>query len=608
MGQRRLWRGILIGLGILAAMTVWLVTWLLTQSPVALLLAHPNLPPIVGLAPRSTEALLLLATPLEDLQTFLQAATPASKRRATRQRWREFFSPQGPGWLGSLLAGGSLDFDREVRPWLGQSTLLAKLPQLGTLVALETADPAVSQFELNLLWERQSLAGIPVQVQTYKGIQVVSSPLADLQGFSAAIFGEQYVLLAEQSAAIREAIDAWQLPQLSLVAQPQFQQVIQPLQEAHVGWAFWQNVGSPSANGTSGEISLEAVGLGLGLNFQGLVAESAALWHAPAGFSWPTAEAFRPQITQHLPHLPARVGETESFETLAFISGQNLASVWQSLGQIEPISTVGLQVDPGQWLKRLQSQVELDWQQLLPRTGEFAFALLSSPTGSSDRDPAWLLVSEVQAGTDPGSLSSLEEAVQAQGWQVFSIPLAKGSATAWAKPLERNQVEVDAAAETHPTHSAHRPEAPILAALDISVSAYSPDSADYSGPSEWPKLGQTIPGIPAESVAQVYHIDHKGYCYLASSLAALEAALQDPPLSADRTWRKLVAPLPHRNLGYGYGSLGFLLESGLPNLQKTRWSSTRFALTTTALTVSEAPYPDRGRWITQEGKLFWQWY
>ncbi len=598
MGQRRLLRGILIGLGLLAAMTVWVVTWLLTQSPVALLLAHPDLPPIVGLAPRSTEALLLLATPLEDLQTFLQAATPASKRRATRQRWREFFSPQGPGWLGSLLAGGSLDFEHEVRPWLGQSTLLAQLPQLGTLVALETADPAASQFELNLLWERQSLAGIPVQVQTYKGIQVVSSPLADLQGFSAAIFGEQYVLLAEQSAAIREAIDAWQLPQLSLVAQPQFQQVIQPLQEAHVGWAFWQNVRSPSGNGLSNKVSLEAVGLGLGLNFQGLLAESAALWHAPAGFSWPTAEAFRPQIPQHL---PARVGGMESFEPLAFISGQNLASVWQSLGQIEPINTVGLQVDPGQWLKRLQSQVELDWQQLLPKTGEFAFALLPSPIGSSNRDPAWLLVSEVQAG------SSLEEAVQAQGWQVVSIPFAKGAATAWAKPVEQNGAEPDS--RPAPTQSTHRSEAPILAASATEVSAFS--AAPSAGQSH---LAEAIPdsleGIPEPPplVAQVYHIDRNGYCYLASSLATLEAALQDPPLSADRTWRKLVAPLPHRNLGYGYGSLGFLLESGLPNLKGARWSSTRFALTTTALTVSEAPYPDQGQWITQEGKLFWQWY
>lgn len=51
MGQRQLLRGILIGLGLLAAMLVWVVVWLLTRSPVALLLAHPELPPIVGLAP-----------------------------------------------------------------------------------------------------------------------------------------------------------------------------------------------------------------------------------------------------------------------------------------------------------------------------------------------------------------------------------------------------------------------------------------------------------------------------------------------------------------------------------------------------------------------------
>ncbi|MCF2969795.1 DUF3352 domain-containing protein [Synechococcus sp. Nb3U1] len=593
MGQRRLLRGILIGLGLLAAMTVWVVTWLLTQSPVALLLAHPDLPPIVGLAPRSTEAMLVLAAPLEDLQAFLQAATPAAKRRATRQRWREFFSPQGPAWLGSILAGGSLDFDREVRPWLGESTLLASLPQLGTLVALETEDPAASQFELNLLWERQSLAGIPVRVQTYKGIQVVSSPLPQLGGFSAAIFGERYVLLAEQAAAIREAIDAWQLPQLALVTQPQFQQVIEPLQEAHVGWAFWRNSGA--LQGTEGyTLTLEAVGLGLGLNFQGLVAQSAALWHAPAGFSLLSTEAFRPQIFKHLPD-----------ETSALISGQNLAEVWSSLGQIQPISVgpIGLQVDPGQWLNTLASQVDLDWQPLLPKTGEFALARLGSLIGSGEPDPSWLLVSEV-----PEPLGApLEDAVQVQGWRVVSIPMAQGTATAWAKPVEQDVAEPDSPAAPQSTQSIHRSEAPILAASATEVSAFSASQ---------PYFAEAIPdkGIPEPPplMPQVYHVDRNGYCYLASSLSVLEAALQDPPLSAEWSWRKLVSPLPHRTLGYGYASLGSLLGFEELPLWKTpegsELAATRVVFATTALTASAAPYPDQGRWITQVGKLFWQWY
>ncbi|HIK20080.1 MAG TPA: DUF3352 domain-containing protein [Synechococcus sp. M44_DOE_062] len=609
MERRQLLRGILIGLGLLAALMVWVVVWLLTRSPVALLLAHPELPPIVGLAPRSAQALLVLAVPLDEVQAFWQAATPAPQRRATRQQWRKFFSPDGPGWLGSVLAGGSLDFEREVRPWLGKSTLLASLPEWGTLVALETRDAALSQFELNLLWERQSLAGRPVQVDTYKGIQVVSSgPVAsaarsafpDLQGFSAAVFGEQYVLLAEQPAAIRAAIDAWQLPQLSLVAQPLFQQVIQPLREAHVGWAFWQNPEAVSPDG----LTLQAVGLGLGVNFQGLVAESAALWHAPAGFSLPMAEAFRPQILQHLPD-----------ETLALVSGNHLASVWQSLGQIQPLNLLGLRVDPGQWRQRLQSQVALDWQHLLPEGGEFAFALLPG-----DGDPAWLWVGKMPdepvatAGRSPFRVSvaeqyfDLDERVRAQGWQVVSLATKRGTATAWIQPTAGetgslpSEPQPVATAGRSPYRSTHRPEIPVLAGepLEVSGKGGSPSLQVAEA------LPQSPPGIPLP--AQVYHADRKGYSYLASSLAALEAALTDPPLGADRAWRKLVAPLPHRNLGYGYGSLGFLLERELPKLKGSRWSSTRFAFATTALTVSEAPYPDQGRQITQMGKLFWQWY
>jgi len=235
-------------------------------------------------------------------------------------------------------------------------------------------------------------------------------------------------------------------------------------------------------------------------------------------------------------------------------------------------------VDPGQWLQRLQSQVTLDWQRLLPERGEFAFALLPG-----DRDPAWLWVGKMP--DEPSS--DLDERARAQGWQVVSLPMQRGTATAWAQPMPSESLQP----ESQPSRSASGAEIPGLAGGSLEVSGEE-------------ALPQTPPGIPL--LAQVCHADHKGYSYLASSLAALEAALADPPLAADRAWRKLVAPLPHRNLGYGYGSLGLLLESTLP--KGSRWSSTRFAFATTALMVSEAPYPDRGRQITQMGKLVWQWY
>ncbi|MEN9231214.1 MAG: DUF3352 domain-containing protein, partial [Thermostichus sp. DG02_5_bins_236] len=301
-------------------------------------------------------------------------------------------------------------------------------------------------------------------------------------------------------------------------------------------------------------------------------------------------EAFRPQILRHLPD-----------ETLALISGQNLAQVWSSLGQIQPISIGGLQVDPSQWLNMLAAQVDLEWPSLLPKTGEFALARL--PAG--EPDPSWLLVSEI-----PEPLAaSLEDAVQAQGWQVVSIPMTQGTATAWAKPVKQEGSESDFLSAPQPTQSTHRSKAPILAASETKVSAFSVSQSPLAE-----AIPDNLEGIPEPPplLAQVYHVDRNGYCYLASSLAVLEAALQDPPLSAERSWRKLVSPLPHRNLGYGYTSLGSLLGFAEFPLWKeikgSRLASTRVVFTTTALTAAAAPYPDQGRWITQAGKLFWQWY
>jgi hypothetical protein len=90
-------------------MVVWVVVWLLTRSPVALLLAHPELPPIVGLAPRSAQALLVLAVPLDEVQAFWQAATPAPPSDALPVSSGKSFSPLkaqagwDPCWPGDPL-------------------------------------------------------------------------------------------------------------------------------------------------------------------------------------------------------------------------------------------------------------------------------------------------------------------------------------------------------------------------------------------------------------------------------------------------------------------------------------------------------------------------
>lgn len=439
MQQRQLLQGILVAVALTVFGIAGVTLWLFTQSPIALLFSQTTLPEIVRLVPRTAPATLVLSQPLDHLEDFVQAAAPPQYRRRTRQTWDRLVSGRGPGGLGDFFGETNVDFRREIQPWLGDETLVALVDlnpastdlterDWGYLIAVTTEDLTRSNLFLNVLWQRQELAGQPIKIETYKGVQITSSTFGKTPALSAAAFGDRYVLFADQPQVLREAIDSWQLPFLSLANDPQFQSVIDPLQPAGVGWAYLQLAGDPMRPSLAEPGSLEALGLGLHASFKGLVADTSAVWNLPADRVSPEtlgkADQHAAEILKHVPPSVAMV-----------FTGQDLSQIWGRLQTVEPLA--GLAV--AETLQELEETTQLNWQADLFSwmTSDFALAVLETDIRKSDALSNWILVAEVPEESLPAQ-QALDQQIRALGLDWRSVALTQpewGEAVTWIRPL-----------------------------------------------------------------------------------------------------------------------------------------------------------------------------
>ncbi|MDX2272779.1 MAG: DUF3352 domain-containing protein [Cyanobacteriota bacterium] len=524
MQQRQLVRGILVAVALLIVMIGGSLVWLFTQSPVSLLVAHPPLPEMVRLVPRSATSMVVLTAPLSKLEAFWLACLPAAQRRRGRYAWEQVFSQRGPAAWGELLQAANIDFREEIQPWLGSDTLLAWIPPNPQttpqpLLILSTQWAEGSQRFLNLLWQRQWLAGIPVNVEAYKGVQIVSTPLTPGKTLAAAAFGNRYVLLSNHAQVLRQAVDSWQLPSQSLATSPSYQAVMASLPQAHLGWGY---VRAPQVADP-----LQAMGFGLGVTFQGLVAETNLLWHLPSPKAQSLANSHR-QSPSLLGSLPP--------DTTLLVGGTQFAStadLWQSLA-----TWLGLDLTTP--LADLASQIQLEGAENLWAgiPGDYALAQIRDPA----LPPTWILAA---AGVDqfPPTLS---QQLASHGWQTMPIPFQPSAeAFAW--------IPVPSAPEVLPGLPT---DLPMLPPSLSEVHAYQPiaqgipEQLESETEAEWLREVSTalLPSTPAIA----YHRLQNHRLWLSNSLAGLENTLQAPSLDRDKQWKQATLPLPRRSQGYLY--------------------------------------------------------
>ncbi|MEM9568392.1 MAG: DUF3352 domain-containing protein [Cyanobacteria bacterium P01_E01_bin.34] len=215
--------------------------WLLQFSPLALLHRSAQSSDILRLAPRQSVMAAALNVPLTDLERLQRYLTPLTKRRSVHQRWQNWLTADGNGPLSDFLSATQLDFGRDIQPWLGPESLIAIATlapeQPDYFVALATDNVDSSNVMLNLLWRQQYLQQQTSQIELYKGVQLLSVPVAERMWVVAAL-GDRYTIFATGLDIAREAIDSWQVDELSLASTNDYRAAISATGTSQLGMVY----------------------------------------------------------------------------------------------------------------------------------------------------------------------------------------------------------------------------------------------------------------------------------------------------------------------------------------------------------------------------------
>jgi Protein of unknown function (DUF3352) len=445
--------------------------------------------------------------------------------------------------IQTLLTKAGLDYDKDIQPWVGDEITLAiasldldRQPnngqQPGYLLALEVSNFERSRTVLEQFWQRQATAGQALKVEQYQGVKLTSTqgkrsnwqpskkrPPASLDAIATATVGKEFVLVANNAKVLRDALNNVQAIDLGLASASYYQQAVDSLKQPRIGFAFvnlpelaqWQ-FKSTAKSGTPATPPLyDRLAVAIGANQDGLLLENALI--TSSGIDLPSITPTLTAPVTALKYLPA---------TSALVAaGLDLQTTWTQLNQ-------GVQGYPllanllGQSLTGIGDRWGLDLSQDVFAwvKGEYGLGLVPSAQG---RQADWVFVTAENPSTQQG-MSQLDQIAAKQGLSAGPLKVGTQDISAWTKLI--TSVESAAAKPT----------------------------------------GSTL--IQAEVVGA--HLNLDNYTVLASTLDAINQAVQPQSLLTQSEFKQAIAPLAQSNNGYLYldwPKLRPILEQKVPLLQ-----------------------------------------
>ncbi|MEB3351806.1 MAG: DUF3352 domain-containing protein [Cyanobacteriota bacterium] len=203
--------------------------WLLAQrGPLALQHQPLAVPPLARFVPRQAPLALYWLSDGERPVAYARAVASPGRRRAAAAAVEAVRD-------GAFAAAG-LDYHDELAPWLGRELALAftdpPAPEApaGWLLALRSRDAAGARRFLQRFWQTRSLAGVDLQVSSFRGMGLISGRGAlrgqEPQPLATALINDDLVLIASGRTVLERALDASQIEELHQASLPGLARVV----------------------------------------------------------------------------------------------------------------------------------------------------------------------------------------------------------------------------------------------------------------------------------------------------------------------------------------------------------------------------------------------
>jgi hypothetical protein len=406
--------------------------WVLSTSPLTLLKGGiMGEPTAAAFIPKQSPIMVSLLVNPNRLEAFSQLIASPAKRKRSHQELEELEQ--------SLLAKTGLNYQKEVKPWLGEEITLAVTSldydhstqngiQPGYLLVVQTKDPELSKEFLQLSYSESAIAGnYDLVFDTYQGANITYKrslkPIPNSNLFASTVVGN-YVLFANHPKVLREALSSVQAPDLNLYNAIAYQDALKTIEEPRIG-IFYANF--PELSAWLSHLAVpekpditQTLTVALSLKSEGLVAKTALI-------------GVKDQKNP-LPLLSQPVGTLDYIPSNALLTaaGTNLNQFWQ---QVE----TGLDTDSPlqQLIYRTIESVQTPWNLDLSQDvfswvkGDYSLALMNSANSGK---PEWVFVTESLDPTETeNALIHLDKLAKNQGYSVDKLTVADQSVTAWTK-------------------------------------------------------------------------------------------------------------------------------------------------------------------------------
>lgn len=508
---------VFVGIAVLGALLLFLSLSTIAKvsgaNPRELLRGVKTQPEAVQLLPKKSPAFISFLAKPEKLELFAQLASKPSDRGDVRHELASLKQQLQQNWL--------LDYERDIQTWLDREITLAVSDadldhqannglQAGYLLTFVAKDAELAKTTIDAFWQRLAVNGSDLGFEQYQGYSILSTSFSDDKPTIAGTILDKFVLFANDTRVIHQAIDDLKSPSLALTSLDDYRDRLNQLDQGKVSIAY--------VNLAELDADFPKTSLLFSLSFDKLGIRAKTLWTAP-----PSSPVLEPALENvSFTNSTNSINSTNSKTTTK--SNLNIATA------IPSESSVFIGNNLGETVKELQASLSPAWQKVIDQAiapislssnafawaqDDYAIALLPKQNSSknlennlenyNERD--WLIVAKVKdRQTSETAIAALDDLARTK-LTVGEIALNSQPVTVWAS-----------------------------LSADLNNSTSIPNS-----------------GVSGKVVAA--HAQTSNYIYLSNSLPSLESALtlkNNQAIANSKSFKTISAKLPRDRQSYGY--------------------------------------------------------